>query len=115
MTQRLRSPGGGRHGKASLMRSRARHVNVVLACCGILAGFGATFLLRAALQAGDPPAPATRSPAPAARPGPSGRRGADPPSAAALDAQWLRYSDHSSCADWAGGDGVSAIRLNSSQ
>ena len=34
---------------------------------------------------------------------------------AALDAQWVAYSDHSSCADWAGGDGVSAIRLNSSQ
>jgi len=86
---------------------------MVLACCGILAGFGATFLLRAAVRAGDPPAVA--SPPPAARPGPSARRGADPPSPAALDAQWLGYSDHSSCADWAGGDGVSAIRLNQSQ
>src|SRR5260370_18645584 len=36
-------------------------------------------------------------------------------SPAALDAQWLDYSNHSTCADWAGGDGVSAIRLNSSQ
>ena len=34
---------------------------------------------------------------------------------AALDAEWVAYSDHSTCADWAGGDGVSAIRLNSSQ
>jgi hypothetical protein len=34
---------------------------------------------------------------------------------AALDAEWAAYSDHASCADWAGGDGVSAIRLNSSQ
>jgi hypothetical protein len=34
---------------------------------------------------------------------------------AALDAQWLAYSDESSCADWAGGDGVSAVRLNSAQ
>jgi len=37
------------------------------------------------------------------------------PDPAALDAEWAAYSNHSSCADWAGGDGVSAIRLNSSQ
>jgi hypothetical protein len=43
-------------------------------------------------------------------PGPT--TGADP---AALDAEWITYSDQSSCADWAGGDGVSAVRLNSSQ
>jgi hypothetical protein len=93
----------------------ARHVNVVLALCGILAGFGATFLLGAALHGGDPPAPGPRSPAPAARPGPAGQHGTGQPSAAALDAQWLGYSDHSTCADWAGGDGVSAIRLSPSQ
>ena len=34
---------------------------------------------------------------------------------AALDAEWVAYSDHSTCADWAGRDGVSAIRLTSSQ
>ena len=37
------------------------------------------------------------------------------PDPAALDREWVQYSDHSTCADWAGGDGVSAIRLNSSQ
>jgi hypothetical protein len=37
------------------------------------------------------------------------------PDPAALDAQWAAYSDQSTCADWAGGDGVSAIRLNSTQ
>jgi hypothetical protein len=37
------------------------------------------------------------------------------PDPAALDAEWVAYSDDSSCADWAGADGVSAIRLNSSQ
>jgi hypothetical protein len=37
------------------------------------------------------------------------------PDPAALDAEWVTYSDHSGCADWAGGDGVSAIRLNSAQ
>jgi hypothetical protein len=37
------------------------------------------------------------------------------PDPAALDAEWVAYSDHSSCADWAGGDGVSALRLNTAQ
>ena len=41
--------------------------------------------------------------------------GASAPDPAALDAEWASYSDRSRCADWAGGDGVSAIRLNSSQ
>jgi hypothetical protein len=35
--------------------------------------------------------------------------------AAALDTQWAGYSARSSCADWAGGDGVSAVRLNRAQ
>src|SRR5580692_306261 len=34
---------------------------------------------------------------------------------AALDSQWVTYSDESTCADRAGGDGVSAVRLSSSQ
>lgn len=34
---------------------------------------------------------------------------------AALDSQWVTYSDRSSCADRAGGDGVSAVRLSPSQ
>ena len=37
------------------------------------------------------------------------------PDPAALNAEWADYSNHASCADWAGGNGVSAIRLNSSQ
>jgi hypothetical protein len=37
------------------------------------------------------------------------------PDPAALDAEWVAYSDHSTCADWAGGDGVSAVRLNPRQ
>jgi hypothetical protein len=37
------------------------------------------------------------------------------PDPAGLDADWAAYSNQSGCADWAGGDGVSAIRLNSSQ
>lgn len=34
---------------------------------------------------------------------------------AALDRQWVTYSDKSTCADRAGGDGVSAVRLSSTQ
>lgn len=34
---------------------------------------------------------------------------------AVLDREWATYSDRSTCADWAGGDGVTAVRLNSSQ
>jgi hypothetical protein len=53
-------------------------------------------------------------------PSPGGRKtltqnAVDGPSPAALNAQWLNYSDHSTCADWSGGDGVSAVRLSSSQ
>jgi hypothetical protein len=33
----------------------------------------------------------------------------------ALDAEWAAYSGQSTCADWAGGDGVSAVRLSASQ
>jgi hypothetical protein len=33
----------------------------------------------------------------------------------ALDAEWAASSAESTCADWAGGDGISAVRLNSSQ
>ena len=61
------------------------------------------------------------SPASSARHAPATARqplvvpGATAPGPAALDAEWAAYSDRSRCADWAGGDGVSAIRLNSSQ
>ncbi len=34
---------------------------------------------------------------------------------ATLDRQWIAYSDRSTCADRSGGDGVSAVRLSSSQ
>jgi hypothetical protein len=51
-----------------------------------------------------------------ARTGSGVRQPAEPaPDPAALDAEWAAYSDRSTCADWAGGDGISAVRLNSSQ
>jgi hypothetical protein len=58
--------------------------------------------------------PAHRPPAPAATRTPLVTPGSAV-NPAALDAEWAAYSDRSRCADWAGGDGVSAIRLNSSQ
>jgi hypothetical protein len=91
-----------------------RTVSGVLATCSILTA-GALLGLRLA-QGGGAPAPAAAPAASRLRPhGGAARRDAGAPSPAALDAQWLGYSDHSTCADWAGGDGVSAIRLSSSQ
>jgi hypothetical protein len=58
--------------------------------------------------------PASRTPGPVTigAPAKAGPGGPDP---AALDAQWTTYSDHATCADWAGGDGVSAVSLGSGQ
>jgi hypothetical protein len=80
---------------------------------GIAAGVGITLGWLISTR-GQPPRPVVYSTHP-----PVVVRGASGASAepdpAALDAEWAAYSNHSSCADWAGGDGVSAIRLNSSQ
>jgi hypothetical protein len=53
-----------------------------------------------------PPAPAAPVVVPAA---------GNDPSPGALDAEWNAYSGRSTCADWAGGDGVSAVRLSATQ
>jgi hypothetical protein len=96
--------------------SSARKVNVALAVCALVAGFCATLGVLIVLRSRPATAPhgmgAVVLPS-AARA--DGAGGGSQPSPAALDAQWLGYSDRSTCADWAGGDGVSAIRLNSSQ
>jgi len=91
------------------MESRARKVNAALAICAVLAGFGITFgiLLGVGGGFGADPGPAARKSLT--------QKAADGPSPAALDRQFLNYSDHSTCADWAGGDGVSAVRLSPSQ
>jgi hypothetical protein len=99
------------------MQSPARKVNVTLAACALVAGFCATFGLVSVLRGGH--ATGNAGSGTVVPSDPSTTRDPDrapgQPSPAALDAQWLAYSDHSTCADWAGGDGVSAIRLNSSQ
>jgi hypothetical protein len=98
------------------MRPPARTVNVTLAVCALVGGFCATLGVLSVLRGGL--ATATRGRGAIVVPDTprhGGKTAAAQPSPAALDAQWLAYSDRSTCADWAGGDGVSAIRLNSSQ
>jgi hypothetical protein len=43
------------------------------------------------------------------------KRSAVGPIPTALDAEWAAYQDRSTCADWAGGDGLSAVRLSAAQ
>src|SRR5258707_15505765 len=75
---------------------------------GLVAGLGIALGLL-------PSGPAARHPPAAATAPPLAVPGAQAPDPAALDAEWAANSDRSGCANWAGGDGVSAIRLNSSQ
>ncbi len=96
-----------------MKRREDRKGRVALAVCGVVAGFAVTVGILYFVRGGFPGDVAGKRAAPG---GPTVIRGGDDgPSPAALDAQWPAYSDHSSCADWAGGDGVSAIRLSSSQ
>ncbi|HJY04538.1 MAG TPA: hypothetical protein VJ351_27340 [Streptosporangiaceae bacterium] len=89
---------------------RRRRLELTGLAIGIIAGVGIAlgFLIPARHHPSVPVAPSTR--APVLVPVPAGQ-----PDPAALDAEWIAYSDQSTCADWAGGDGVSAIRLNDTQ
>ena len=89
------------------MTAPRRKRDIWLAAGGLLAGFGVTLGVLAAVRNGHPPATGGTV---IARSGHS-----RPMSPAALDAEWLALSGRSTCADWAGGDGVSAVRLNASQ
>lgn len=99
--------------RAPAPRRRRRGLEAAGLIIGIVAGVGIVLGWLVSTR-GQPPRPVVYSSQP-----PVLVHGASGPSAepdpAALDAQWAAYSNHSSCADWAGGDGVSAIRLNSSQ
>ena len=94
-------------------RRRRRGLEVGGLVIGILAGVGITLGWLISTR-GQPPRPVVYSTHPPVQvhgaPGPSAE-----PDPAALDAEWAAYSNHASCADWAGGNSVSAIRLNSSQ
>jgi hypothetical protein len=98
------------HAPAHARRRPRRRLELAGLAIGIIAGVGIAlaWLLPARGGPSGPAALSTNAPVQvrgsSAQPGPAG-----------LDAEWRAYSDHSTCADWAGGDGVSAIRLNSSQ
>ena len=96
--------------QAPARRRRRRGRELAGLAIGILAGVGITlaWLIPARHHPSAPVAPSTHAPVlvPVA---------AGQPDPAALDAEWISYSDQSTCADWAGGDGVSAIRLNDTQ
>jgi hypothetical protein len=94
-------------------RRRGRGLEVAGLVIGIIAGVGIVLGWLVSTR-GQPPRPVVYSThPPVVVHGASGT--STEPDPAALNAEWAAYSNHSSCADWAGGDGVSAIRLNSSQ
>jgi hypothetical protein len=100
-------------------RRRRRGLELGGLVIGIIAGvsIALAWLIPARDHPSGPVAPSTHAPvlvSGSAAP-PLARDSAGQPDLAALDGEWIAYSDHSTCADWAGGDGVSAIRLNSSQ
>ena len=106
-----RAEGGGTHRAG---RRQGRRASVILSACGVIAGFGIGAGVLHFVRDGD----GTGHAAAQVRAGAalSVVRGGDAGlSLSTLDAQWPAYSDHSNCADWAGGDGVSAIRLSSTQ
>jgi hypothetical protein len=93
-------------------RRRRRGLEVGGLVIGIVAGLSIALGWMLATR-GQPPRPvvySTHPPVLVRGPGSSAE-----PDPATLDAEWAAYSDRSTCADWAGGDGVSAIRLNSTQ
>jgi hypothetical protein len=96
--------------QAPARRRRRRGLELLGLVIGLAAGVSITLAWLAPVP-GHPPA-ALSPHDPVLVPGSTAQAEPDP---AALDAEWVAYSDHSSCADWAGGDGVSAIRLNPAQ
>ena len=99
-------------------RSRRRGLEIAGLVLGIAAGVGvaATWLIPSLRHLSGPPPvnspPVVVHDSAGSFTSPGSTTAPDP---AALDAEWTAYSDRSGCADWAGGNGVSAIRLNSSQ
>jgi hypothetical protein len=79
---------------------------VIGLACGLVVALAAL-----AIHGSPGPAPRTSGPVTIGAQ-PHAASGPDP---AALNAQWTTYSDHATCADWAGGDGVSAVSLGSGQ
>jgi hypothetical protein len=99
------------HRRVRSESARARRQRVLLAVGGLTGSFCVTLGIFAAVRHDGSSPPAT-SPSGAA----SQVRGAKgDPSPRLLDRQWLTYSDHSTCADRSGGDGVAAVRLTATR
>src|SRR5580693_1253314 len=98
-------------------RKTRRRLELTGLAIGIIAGVSITlaWLIPARHHPSVPNAPSTHAPVLVPSTQPPGPVPAGQPDPAALDGEWIAYSDHSTCADWAGGDGVSAIRLNDTQ
>jgi hypothetical protein len=101
------------------MALRVRKLGLPLALCGFVGTFGITLTAMIVARhqaaghlAGRPPS-SIQVQAGTSIQVQAGKAGQRTP--AALDRQWLIYSDKSTCADRSGGDGVSAVRLSSSQ
>jgi hypothetical protein len=93
------------------MTLRVRKLDLSFALCAFAVSFGITLTAVIVVRHRDAGEPPKQPSGPVAvRVGTAGYL---PP--AALDRQWIAYSDNSTCADRAGGDGVSAVRLSSSQ
>jgi hypothetical protein len=93
------------------MALRGRRVDVSLAACAFAVSFGITLAVAMIVTSHHGAASKTDPPNPVqVHAGTAGYL-----AAAALDRQWITYSDQSTCADRAGGDGVSAVRLSPSQ
>jgi hypothetical protein len=108
-----RAPRGCLSPVRALMRSPARRLEIVGLAIGLAVGLSAAL-------AWLPPHGSARAShhrsATSAPPRPQViTQSGGGPYPAVLNAEWAAYSDHSTCADWAGGDGVSAVRLSSSQ
>jgi hypothetical protein len=103
-------------GNPGLQRGRPGHkLQIALVVCGVLAGFAVTLGAVTAFRNNHHAAVSSPSPLPPAYTAPAVPAVGDDPSPGALDAEWSGYSDRSTCADWAGGDGVSAVRLSATQ
>jgi hypothetical protein len=113
-TEAAQAPARHRHRATS----RRRGLELAGLVLGLAAGVGvaAGWLIPSLRHPSGPP-PVNSPPVvvhdPAGASAPAGSAMAPDP--AALDAEWAAYSDRSGCADRAGGDGVSAIRLNATQ
>ena len=121
------APGGRRGGRPARARGRLRSRGLTAA--GLIVGLVIALILVLGPEPEAGRGPAARPPAGTGASAPTGTRAGPPASAGAptgpqagtgplptaLDAEWAGYSDQSTCADWAGGDGISAVRLSATQ